>query len=591
MPILPSTYTANQLITAKQLNEDLYTYIPGNNHTPTGILFHSIPPMLIDGVWTNSLTVHSASGNGTDTGFESAGNWRNSYDSSCLFGPGADFAETYAAGHFNPLVSGSSGEDFEAGGNYLFLGNAQWGTTTNTGASGSVVYAGGVASSHGILQRSSTAHQNGSYVVDLVASGVGPTTTDYALGGSCSDASGSAYPLIPNTAGDFLSCCRFEVLWSGVDSGSLPPVQATLPVPQTWTSTSTVTSAGLNGSTGTGGALAFLNNPPQLRVSTSLTTSLTGSSSNQLLLTSPSIDSFSKWSGSAYVVPVAGVYLVHVMASVANFSGTVRVGWSVNGGTTVHYGPGYSTPTTSVLRPGATWLLDLNAGDSLTFWIEPSGSVALSSNQPCRAVIRWMSSLAASAGSVAWTPPDTGYRWQAGAPQSQLPGLLQQHLTNDLSFLLQKPYLLTQVTAASSSQTQSQWNLVQMGSATGLAHGSAGDNYGGWVSGASNYYQAIVPGWYLVVADYLQSAAGATASCWGGVGYATGTGAAQGSALEDVWQRVAATASGSYPPGADMLGMYYLRTGDRLIPYYSQYDGGSYTIQPGTTFGCVWVSE
>ena len=91
----------------------------------------------------------------------------------------------------------------------------------------------------------------------------------------------------------------------------------------------------------------------------------------------------------------------------------------------------------------AVRVLDLNAGDTVkaTAYQNSGGALNLGG-------ATWSSRLCMlylcpySAGGVSsFTPPVTAFHWMAGFPASSIPGLLTEHLGNDLNFLVNRPYL------------------------------------------------------------------------------------------------------------------------------------------------------
>jgi hypothetical protein len=370
-----------------------------------------------------------------------------------------------------------------------------------------------------------------------------------------------------------------------------------------------ITAAGLNGN-GLAAPLKFLNNRPQMRASGVLSTSIAtsasvGTTTTLVPLNSADIDPWSSFSTSSHLftAPVDGVYLLHGVVNYPNVSGNnciagFRVGL-VGGGTQNIWGPAYQGAGLQSTRPQCTRLLDLKAGDTVGLITSQNtgASINLQATLSCRMVAVWMAALAASNGSVSWTPPDTGFRWQAGTPGSSLPAQFQSHLANDLSFLIQRPYLLAYQSTNQTGLSNASFSVINDNTLGGRVHNSAGDNYGGWTSGASNKYTAVVPGWYLAVNHVAQAVPSSTpAHCLAAIGYFQSGGANQGSSAQQ-WGQHVRTTSGSYQPGAEAIGLFYLRAGDFLQPQYQQQDGGAtYNTSVGvsgleSSFGCVWVSE
>jgi hypothetical protein len=606
MPLTPSTYLANQPVAASQFNTDLYTYSPGNNHTPNGILFHATPPMAMSNLRdTTALGTQPSSAGGSLKSMESNGSWRAAIDNNALFATGGDFMGPNAAGHYLPTVPGSAGSvtpTISIGGTYLAWGVCVFSSTTTADNSGCTLYYGGATAARGGMQLSSTTRDNASYVVDLMTVNP-PNATN--LGGFCAD-TGANFTYGKNSVDYVGETSHFGMLWTGYDPAVNSTVLGSLPTPTTgYSSASTITAAGLNGN-GLGGPLAFLNNRPQMRASGLLATSIPNSANigtvtTKVPLNSADIDPWGSFNTTTntFTAPVSGVYLVHGSVAYSVATGSNRVaGFQVNGTQNI-WGPAYQNAGLQQTKPQCTRLLDLQAGDTLTLVTcqNSGGATPLSNVIACRLVVVWMAALAGSNGSVSWTAPDTGFRWQAGTPGSLLPAQFQAHLANDLSFLIQRPYLMAYQSTAQSGLAQNTFQVINVNTLGGRIHNSAGDNYGGWTSGAGNVYSAVVPGWYLAVSHTAQAIPGSTpAHPLAAIGYLDSTGAAQGSAAQQ-WGQHVRTTSGSYQPGAEAIGLFYLRAGDQLQPQYQQQDGGAtFATSVGvsgleSSFGCVWVSE
>jgi hypothetical protein len=356
-----------------------------------------------------------------------------------------------------------------------------------------------------------------------------------------------------------------------------------------------VSSALLNQSITT--TLEFLNYPPTLRLASNLSTSLTASTANVVPLTSPSIDTHSGWTSGtvhSYTVPVNGVYLVHACPNINSTAGAdAYAGVFING--TRYFGPAYTVPggSATTVRPQLTHLVDLHAGDTVQLFEYPTATTTLQSAQSSRLIVKWMATLAGSSNSMSWQLPDMWYRWQAGEPGGSLPSLFTRYVGNDLSFLINRPYFLGFQGTAQTGLSQSTWATVHMDTASGLIHSSAGDNYGGWVSGTANHYAAKVPGWYMAVMSVSQATPSSSCTHVAGIGYYTAAGAPQ-QTVPDVYQCITSNTSSSIP-GAEAIGLYYLDVGDYLVPQYQETGVTTFatSVAAGhnSTFGVVWVSE
>lgn len=583
-----------------QLNADLYTYTAGNNHTPNGILFHASPPLISEILRASPGFGQPSTAAGANQVYQQPTGvaWQALYDTSALFGPGSDAVGSNGTGRMEPQVPGSGGTAAAPPGGWtLMIGHAAFAPTTNAGCSGALLGAGGAASSQGGNQQSSiaAATHNMAYVVDLVSTSF---PNIYTMGGRCADASAGTFALAFSTTYSGVGC-RFFTLWVGTNAGSYP---ALTPVPNpsvSWPATAQMTSAYLNGINGPKGVCNFLSNRPLLRADTStLTTAITASTVTNIPINAVTYDNYSGFSAGIYTVPVSGVYLVHARPNVAVSSAQLIVGVVVNGTTTV-WGPASSYPgsDTSGGRPSFTSLLDLHVGDTVEMVTFSTTTGAIGTGSDTRLVMVWMSALAPSNGAWSWTPPDTGFRWQAGTPASQLPGLLAQHLTNDLSFLIQRPYLLTHQNTQQTAQPNGTFNIVTMDSVTGEIHGDAGDSYNGWVSGATNRYVAVQPGFYLVCAGYYEAPLASAAQCLAAIGYYISSGTGQGSPTPDQYQsQASSSANATALPGAEAIGIYYLDVGDYVQPQYQQQNGAatystSITAGHKSRFSMVWISE
>jgi hypothetical protein len=603
MPVAPTTWLTGP-ITAKQLITDLYDYSPGNYHAPNGINYHANRPLYVAGLNIPSNTQVSSAGTFTNVSVTN-GAWRNFMDTGGLWGNGADLPGNLALGQFLPIVPGSYG--FEAqnpGGLYLLIGFVGWGSQTSAGGCGAGLGAGasggeptpGLA---GAKQLASTTRDNCSYVIDLIAGG--PNTYN-CLQGYAADSSGTGGYTYLHNGNDYSGeTTRFYSMWCGV--ASLPTPATSLPTPQaTYGPSTAITAAFLNGNSGIAGPLAFLNNPPMLRLA-----NLDGATVATNTVFKPALsgnpqgispfDNFGAYvSGTnTYTVPISGVYLVHATVNyAANTGGQRQAGVQVNGSLNL-WGGSYQAAGVGGTAPQMTRLLDLQVGDTLQLITQQNtgASTTLANGQPARLIAIWLGALSPSGSQVVWNPPDTSFRWQAGTQSDQLPLQFFLHMANDLGFLINRPYMMAYQTTQQSSSTWGTWNIVTMNTLGGRVHGSgsnSGDNYNGWVSGASNSYQAVVAGWYLVVAGYNQTAPAATTHLVAGIRQSPG-----GNNVPD-WYQHLRTASSTFAPGVDACGFYYLRPGDSVQPQFQPQDGsGTWTTFVGagqeSHFGVVWISE
>lgn len=363
---------------------------------------------------------------------------------------------------------------------------------------------------------------------------------------------------------------RMAWIWAGVstDGGT---VSAT-PVPQqNWSGT--ISSSLLNGPAGPTQALTFLNNPPLLRVSAPLATAVPAGTATALRFTSPGLpDTYSGWgtAASSYTCKLPGLYLASPLAAFTNMTtGQCYTGLSVNGTAVTLQGPAYGAVTIAggVTAPGQVRVLDLSAGDTVSAWCYQSAGTATTlagAAAQSRLTLTYLAPY--SAGGVATaTPPYTPFRWQAGLPPAQLPQLLSEHLGNDLSFLVNRPYFTGTQGTAQTGFANGTWNAVGIDTPGGIVHGSPGDSYAGWNT-ASNTYVAKQPGWYLCVAEAFATPP-ATAGGYLTCGLSVPSSGGQPSSVSVDWyQSVYCPFTTGAPPGASAVGVYYLLAGEGVQP-------------------------
>ena len=404
--------------------------------------------------------------------------------------------------------------------------------------------------------------------------------------------------------------------WTGV-SGSAYGTPS-LPAPYSnWSDATTVgtaSSASVNINAGVRDVLNFLANPPVFRTGigsfsqTIPTGALTAVTPNG----GGAADNYTGWSPgtNTYTVQRDGLYLCHGLVSFnASSAGTVRAaGVTVNpggAGAVTFWGPPGLPTASGTCNVSKTALLDLHAGDTvqLACFQNSGGGLALTTSGNTRLILAWLCELGAPASS--WAPPDTTFQWQAAtlptAQAGDLTALLQQHLGNDLGFLVNRPYLLAyQSVTPQTGLTASAFSTVQFGAASGLVWNTPGDSYGGWTSSPPNAYTAQVPGWYLAVGEFFSATtqaagpaviAGLQVSSSGGVTPANAT---------DYYQQNAVTNAASWGGGATVFGLIYLNTNETVTPvingagYSSTYSTNVGTVAGGafrSHFGLCWLSN
>ncbi len=356
------------------------------------------------------------------------------------------------------------------------------------------------------------------------------------------------------------------------------------PAPQSsWGDATAATAALVNGSTGVAGVVNFLANPPVLRAHATVTQSVANTTATTVTLGPADTDTYSGWNSgtSTYTVAQPGIYLAGALVPyAANGTGIRAAGVSVNG--TIYWGPPSAAGAADLCNVAKTQMFSLNAGDAvaLSTWQNSGGALGTATTAQARLFLVWL--CAQGAPPTLPGAPDPGFRWQSGTPGAALPGLMTQHLSQDLGFLVQRPYLLAYQSVAQSGLAQNTFSTVTLDQVTGIVHADAGDNYSGWASGASNSYAAQVPGWYLACGEFFATSSSASgASVIGGVAAST-SGGFSPSATPDWYQHQAATSNSGLGGGAAVFGLYYLAQGESLTP---QIEGQSYGATYGTLAG------
>lgn len=414
--------------------------------------------------------------------------------------------------------------------------------------------------------------------------------------------------------------------WGGLtSSGVMPGTQTTyiagiavpgqVPSPQaSWSGG--LTSALMNGPSGPRQALALLNNPPVMRQGHFTAPTIPNATNTVVyfnpdapVLEIPVIDTYSAYNATlgAYIAPLAGLYLAFTtMPFTGNTTGIRRAGFQVTasgGGVTTLNGPAYSAVSNANIATSAVAVrvLDLNANDAVAplCYQSSGGGLALSTQNPpgYQPHFGMMYLCPYSSGGVqAFTPPLTSFHWYAGLPAGDLLAYLDEHLGNDLNFLVNRPYFTGYQATAQSGLPGNAWSAVTIDTPAGLIHGNPGDNYGGWNS-STYMYVAQQPGWYLVIAEvYATIPSAATGYLAAGISCPS-SGGVNPTASPDQYQTVFfPVTSGSLYPGAFAMGMYYLAQNESVQPMIKASNwGGSYgtavSTQTRSQFTCIWMAE
>ena len=606
MPTQPSPWYSGPL-SPQQLNLSLYSY-DGSGYGATGILFHSHRLIMAESMTQcRALTVSSG---GTWNIFQGTNTTAfNIVDTACLFGLGAEYPGVNAVYHFVPQALGANGvagtSTPATGGNYLaahFATGAAAGATPAAIGAGMYVQAGTAASvfsAQGVIQAHSTGHTGMSMYLDLINTGTNNNTWKPA--GFYADNSLTTETPAASSTDTAGFTPRDLWVWAGVTVGG--STVSSVPTPQaSWTGP--VTSSLMNGPSGPVQALTLLNNPPALRVSQALTTSISNNSATTVPFTTHgTIDTYSAFgtATSTYTAPLSGLYLTFPTVSFAsNATGARYAGLSVTSGTvtTALQGPAYAASGAGAMSVTGVRVLDLNAGDTVkaTAYQNSGGALNLGG-------ATWNSRLCMlylcpySAGGVnSFTPPATAFHWMAGFPASAIPGLLTEHLGNDLNFLVNRPYFTGYQATAQTGLTVGTWTAITIDTVAGLIHGSPGDSYAGW-SAYSNSYAAPVAGWYLVISEvYAALPTLTTGYLSAGIKIPTSGGIAP-STSPDWYQTVFFPLTSGPVPGAAAVGCYYLNAGEAVQPValtQSWVSGTWSTASAAATrsqFTCLWLSE
>jgi hypothetical protein len=394
--------------------------------------------------------------------------------------------------------------------------------------------------------------------------------------------------------------------WTGSSGGGYGTPQ--IPAPYTaWgpgttigSSNSSGASVNINGPNGITDVCNFLANPPVFRTGAGSAQSIGNASVVNVTFSgvTPTVDSYSGWSGGTYTVQRTGMYLFHGnVAFSANTTGTRQAAATING--TTYWGPGYRATSTGITSATKTQIFSLTAGDTvkLSARQDSGGSLNLDTANQTRFFMVWLN----EAGAIPqqYTTPDTTFRWTAGTQGANLPGLFQTHLGNDLNFLCHSPYVMAYQTVAGTSLTVGAYSTIQLDTVSGLIHADTGDNYSGWTTGASNKYTAKQPGWYLMAGEFFAASSAAGSANVVAAILPNTSGGGSPSSSPDQYQSNAATSTASVGGGATVFGLQYMSAGESVTPqilthYTAAYNtlvGAQNSGQFNSHLEIVWVSE
>lgn len=374
---------------------------------------------------------------------------------------------------------------------------------------------------------------------------------------------------------------------NGVNVSALPTIQ------QTYTSSSTVSSALLNSQIQQ--TMTLLNTPPCFQaygrptpVAAHVWTPVNYGNSSAL-----DVDSYQAFNQSSgvYTVPLSGLYLVTAFAGVDG--GTVSTGSHIANGVrvngTVYPGPGQSSVSTnSWVRSGKAQIFSLNAGDTIQHVVYSNVAYTLCSSQRPQFGAVWLGYN--TAPSTLPTLPDTTSHFMAGAD----PVATFNQIGNDLTFLTQKPYALAYSTNSQVVATGGNGSLLRYNNYVGQVHGDAAN---GWSAMNTNgQFTAPVDGFYLLCAEVGFALTGTISNPWSQVGFQVTPG---GTVTSDWFGQGAllpfATSLGGFG-GQNALGIYYLHAGDTAsVRAAVSATSGVATTAPATAgvthFEAVWLSS
>ena len=577
LPVIP--WTGDTPITSKSMNLALYT-TAGALNTPQGILLMAQRPMSFEVIGeAGSVLTFDSGPDGVRTVIADAGTNQPAVtilDTAGYYGQSTDGVYWAATYTFTPAVIGTRGDGVTPGGwtivcHFIPIAND---VSTTTDGLGADLDSGGTVICSGSRQKINYANDGCPFFLDL------QNTTGVTLQPSVTIVDSSSTPAIPrcNATDSSGETPRFFTIWAGISDFGISPSygQPALPAPYPgpYTSATTIGTSGIpdvdvNSAAGITAVVNFLASPPMFRVNVLSSQSIANNSAVQVGLTGATVDvdNYSGFSASpsTYTIQRAGLYLAHCAVPFsANGTGTRRCGLKINGGTT-YWGPGYAAIVAGETIATKTQIFSFDEGDTIELICEQNsgGSLDLADGDESRMFLAWLG--LEGTPSTLWTPPDPSFRWAAGTPAAQLPGLFQQHLANDLGFLTSRPYLMAYQTQAQTGFSDNSWNTVVLDTVGGIIHSDEGDNYSGWGSGSSNYYEAQAAGWYLVVAEFFASyPTGSAQSLRAGI-YTTTSGGRTPSATPDRYQELFPSQA-DWEPGATVCGLYYLDVGEFIFP-------------------------
>lgn len=602
MPLPVTPWTGNTFPTAKSLNLALYTCDGSLNH-PNGILFHAQRLITSEVIGARGAAMTFASsptgGTRTDIGIPTPFPGVSLVDAAGYYGQTSDGTYLFAGYQYINSVKGSSGDGITPGGFTIachFIPVS--GATTTDGIGADLNSAVGVNITTGSRQRRVSTNDCCPFYLELWDS----AGTPFRPSVLAVDSSSVAVTVHANSTDSSGETPRFFTIWEGVSTASAGGYGTPAsPAPFSgYTATTTIGTTGtpdvnLNGTNGIAGPVNFLSNPPMFN--TGIASSQSIANNTPTLVTESSgvfVDSYSGWTASTYTVQRAGLYLAHgVVPFSANGTGSRRAGITING--TTYWGPGYPAPFAGTGLVTKTQIFSFNAGDTVSLWCQQNsgGALTLSNSDLARIFLAWLGTSGVPA--ALWSPPDTSFRWAAGTQGINLPALFQQHLANDIGFLINRPYLMAYQSTAQSGFANNSWNLITMDTTAGIIHGDTGDNYGSGFSGGA--YTAQAAGWYLAVAEMFGTYPTVTTATTMTAGFTVPSSGGRTPSVTPDWYQNLFPSLATYPPAATAVGLYFLLPGETIQPMLrgQNYASGTWGTQAagGTSshFECIWISS
>lgn len=586
MPVLPYTWQNLDFVTASRLQAELRE-TGGIPFAANGVGWHAGRPVYRS--FTSTAPPASASW-AAMSGVTSA-SWSSVSDTAPLLGSRCDptgIGVVSATGIVNSAgVRPVTGVN-QAGGYFLELVHVPW--PSGTGTAGCAI-GQSTPVTYGTFQPANTTAQLtwGIDVFDWANTHTGFYEGTASLGpgtaGAGADGSGAAL--------------RQSGFWHSVyTTNGLSGRQASLPtVTPSWSS---VSSAALNNNIAN--VMGLLNMPPTLRITSPVATSCTSGTYTPVAYTGATVGGvnlstyamFAPSTGT-FTAPIAGLYLVAVMAgfdSTANAS-VVATGITVNG--SVNYmGPPMLSHASQSVRPSKVQVLSLNAGDTVSqFVIQYTGStISTSTAAPPLFIAVWLG-YNSTPGSLPSTPDPT-WQFTAGLSGAATQAAFANHVANDLLFLTQRPYTLNYQTSAQTGITGNGTWALALGSNTGIVHGDSATSYGG---AGFSAYTAPRAGFYLCVEEIFMAVPSLTATPSYAAGYQVSPG---GTLAVDYYGQQSAISGLGYGGGATAVAIYYLNAGDTITPTVltsnvsstttsTFVNTGSNPVQT-THFEAVWIS-